>query len=61
MINVAKRDKVLREGGPGIAQSDLPMIKKTDLEVSGFNINIRARFLSAAGYPLRALTLAPLI
>src|SRR5882724_10809872 len=44
VIDVAGGDKVPRKGGPGITQSDLLVINKTDLAVAvGADLNVMAR------------------
>jgi urease accessory protein len=44
VIDVAGGDKVPRKGGPGITQSDLLVINKTDLaEAVGADLNVMAR------------------
>lgn len=44
VIDVAGGDKIPRKGGPGITQSDLLVINKTDLaEIVGADLNVMAR------------------
>ncbi|KAI8089853.1 urease accessory protein UreG [Halteromyces radiatus] len=44
VIDVAGGDKVPRKGGPGITQSDLLVVNKTDLaEIVGADLNVMAR------------------
>ena len=44
MIDVAGGDKVPRKGGPGVTQSDLLVINKTDLaEAVGADLKARSR------------------
>ncbi|KAI8079164.1 urease accessory protein UreG [Thamnidium elegans] len=44
VIDVAGGDKVPRKGGPGITQSDLLVVNKTDLaEIIGADLNVMAR------------------
>lgn len=44
MIDVAGGDKVPRKGGPGITQSDLLIVNKTDLaHIVGADLEVMAR------------------
>lgn len=48
VIDVAGGDKVPRKGGPGITQSDLFIINKTDLaDAVGADLNVMARDAAA--------------
>ena len=55
MIDVAGGDKVPRKGGPGITQSDLLVVNKTDLaEAVGADLEVRLRNKHLEAFQLAA-------